>query len=136
MCLLQTCITSAPLTSPPRDPQVLADKLKLIAAKRASKLRHAGRGRSAAHHPNVKSRLLQITPSLLMTEVRRPPPVPQRLPPAARRVAHMRTRRRAAGPQAFAGADPAAQARAYQQAGEQVYQVPLPAAPLDTACSH
>ncbi len=58
--------------------QVLADKLKLLAAKRASKLRLAGRGRSAAHHPTVKTGLLQITPSLLMTEVPLTPPPPLR----------------------------------------------------------
>lgn len=53
--------------------QILADKLKLLAAQRAAKLRLAGRGRSIAKSRSgsrgIKSGLLQITPSLLMTEV-------------------------------------------------------------------
>ncbi len=71
--------------------QVLADKLKLIAAKRASKLRLAARGRFVAHPSSVKTGLLQITPSLLMTEVLSaapPSPTPRaaRLPYGAARL--------------------------------------------------
>jgi hypothetical protein len=65
MFLCQVVVTAV---SPPE--QVLADKLKLLAAKRVSRLRVAGkRGRTDGRGKKGSAMEAQRTPLLLMTEV-------------------------------------------------------------------